>query len=193
MKEKIASMGALVSASFASVCCLGPIVLVAFGLGGVGLAAGLEKYRPVFLGLTTVFLGIAYYLAYSKREVVCADGTCELRSGSKTMKTALWGITALAVALAAFPAWSPLVLGKQPVDLAAGARRVRLAVSGMTCTACAVKIEKSLGKVPGVRSASVDFDTKEGLVLLEPDKEASLSEMFRAVEAAGAYTAKEVR
>lgn len=105
MKEKIASLGALISASLASICCLGPLVLVGLGLGGLGLAAGLSKYRPVFLALTAIFLGAVFYLTYRKREVACADGSCQLRSGSKAMKTALWIITALAIALAMFPYW----------------------------------------------------------------------------------------
>ncbi len=52
MKEKLASAGALISASLASICCVGLLVLAALGLGGVGFAAGLVKYRPLFWGLT---------------------------------------------------------------------------------------------------------------------------------------------
>jgi copper chaperone CopZ len=192
MKEKIASIGALTSAAFASVCCLGPIVLVALGLGGAGLAAGLEKYRPIFLGLTTLFLGVAFYVTYRKREVACADGSCELRSGDAKTKAILWAITALAVSLAAFPTWSAYVLRRQPAVSTAGAETTRLAISGMTCTACAVGIEKSLMKVPGVRSASVDFDKAEAVVLGDPGA-VQAQELLKAVQAVGAYTAEVVR
>lgn len=109
MKEKIVGLGALISASFASICCLGPIVLVGLGLGGAGLAAGLTKYRPLFLALTAALLGSAFYLTYRKRKIACADGTCELRSGGKTAKAALWIITALAFGLMSFPYWSAYV------------------------------------------------------------------------------------
>ncbi len=105
MKEKIASLGAIVSAALASICCLGPLVLLGLGLGGLGLAVGLAKYRTLFLGLTALLLGMAFYFTYRKREALCADGTCQLRSGSKAMKMALWIITALAIALATFPYW----------------------------------------------------------------------------------------
>jgi Cu+-exporting ATPase len=48
--------------------------------------------------------------------------------------------------------------------------RVALPVEGMECAACAVRIEKKLGKQPGVRSASVNYATGEALV--EYDAEA---------------------
>ena len=96
---------ALGSAAVASICCLGPIVLVGLGLGGAGFAAGLTEYRPFFLGLTVVLLGTAFYLTYRKREVACADGSCEMRSGSRTMKAVLWVVTAAALGLATFPSW----------------------------------------------------------------------------------------
>lgn len=189
MKEKLASIGALASATFASICCFGPIVLVALGLGGAGLAAGLEKYRPIFLSLTALFLGAAFYLAYKKREVACADGSCEIRSGSAKAKAALWAITALAVGLGTFPNWSAYVLQQRTAVSTVGAETVRMAISGMTCTACAVGVEKSLMKVPGVRSASVDFDKAEAVVLAEPGV-VPAEELIRAVESAGAYTAE---
>lgn len=106
MKEKISGIGALISAAFASICCLGPLVLAGLGLGGVGLAAGLVRYRPLFLVLTAVLLAVAFYFTYRKKEVACPDGTCEFRSGNKTMKTTLWIITVITIGVATFPTWS---------------------------------------------------------------------------------------
>jgi len=157
-------------------------------LGGLGLAAGLAKYRPFFLGLTAIFLGVAFYLTYRKREVACADGSCELRSGSKIMKTALWVITVLAVGMATFPNWSVLLVGKSAAVINTNSGTVRLAVSGMTCSACAVGIEKSLRKVPGVQSASVSLDQAEAIVIVERGV-VSTEDLVKAVEAAGSYRA----
>lgn len=185
--EKTAGIVALVSAAFASICCLGPVVLAALGLGGVGLAAGLTQYRPIFLGFTAIILGVAFYFTYRKREVACADGTCELRSGGKTMKGVLWAITVLAVGLATFPTWSAYALRNRPA-IAAGGETVRLTVSGMTCTGCARGIEKSLMKVSGVLSVAVDFDRTEAVVHIEPV--VSKEKLLEAVKAAGAYTAE---
>lgn len=189
MKEKMASIVALVSASLASICCLGPLVLLGLGLGGAGLAASLTKYRPYFLGTTTILLGLAFYLTYRKGKVACADGSCELRSGSKTMKAALWMITAAAVGMATFPNWSPLLLSGPVAPVSANAELVSLTVSGMTCTACAVSIKKALKRLPGVEAALVNFDTAEAIVYVEPGK-VSTSALLKAVQAAGSYTAE---
>lgn len=190
MKEKIAGIGALVTASLASVCCLGPIFLVGLGLGGVGLAAGMAKYRPLFLGMTSILLGVAFYLTYRKRETVCEDGRCELRSGGRIMKVFLWVVAAATLGLATFPNWSTLLVAKSSPVVSADARQVKLAISGMHCAACAVSIEKSLKSVPGVIAASVDFDRSEAVIAIGPDVVID-ENLLKAVQAADpSYTAE---
>ena len=49
-------------------------------------------------------------------------------------------------------------------------QRVELDVSGMTCAACASRIEKKLNKMPGVR-ATVNYATERAVILgLSPDR-----------------------
>lgn len=136
MKEKLTAWGALGSAFLASVCCIGPFILVALGLSGVGLAAGIAQYRPLFLVLTFALLGMAFYLIYRKREVRCADESCEIRSGSRGTKVLLWGITVAALGLASSHLWIRVFASKAP--LAAQGERITLQVTGMHCEACAV-------------------------------------------------------
>jgi len=174
---------ALASAGLASICCVGPVVLTGLGLGSLGLAAGLTQYRPLFLVLTGLVLAAGFYLAYRKRSVDCADGTCELRSGSRAMKAGLWAITVMALAVATFPDWSARVLDDGPAAVPAGARMISLKVSGMDCAACTGAIEKSVEKVPGVYSASVDFDSRRAAVAT--DGKADPQAVLMAVAAAG--------
>jgi Cu+-exporting ATPase len=47
--------------------------------------------------------------------------------------------------------------------------RVDLAVTGMTCAACARRIEKKLSKAPGVRRAAVNFATSRATVEYDPE------------------------
>ena len=62
MKTAVASV---VAATVASACCIGPVVLVLLGAGTFGASlAALERYRPIFLTVTTVLLGVAFYAAY---------------------------------------------------------------------------------------------------------------------------------
>jgi len=43
-------------------------------------------------------------------------------------------------------------------------KRVQLSLSGMHCTSCALIIEKSLEKVPGVKEANVNFSAEKALI-----------------------------
>ena len=54
----------VVSAILASACCWLPLVLIALGASGAGIAAGLEAYRPLLIVVTFGFLGAAFYLTY---------------------------------------------------------------------------------------------------------------------------------
>jgi Cu+-exporting ATPase len=62
-------------------------------------------------------------------------------------------------------------------------QRVELALEGMTCASCASRIEKRLNKLDGV-AASVNFATEQAAVAFDPEQ-ASLEELFAAVEGAG--------
>lgn len=183
MVKKLVGLAALASAGLASICCLGPLVLTGLGLGGLGLAAGLTKYRPFFLAVTGVVLAVAFYLAYRKRSVNCADGSCELRSGSRAMKAAVWTAAALAAAMATFPSWSGWFASSAPVAVPSGAEILALKVSGMDCAACTAAIKQSVEKVPGVLSAHIDFSGGRATVV--SDGKAEPEAVIRAVEAAG--------
>lgn len=174
---------ALASAGLASICCIGPLIVTGLGLGSLGLAAGLTQYRPLFLALTGLVLAAGFYLAYRKRPTTCADGSCELRSGSRIVKAALWTITALTLGVATFPNWSAWVLNGGSAAVPASAQMISLRVSGMDCAACTAAIKKSVEKVPGVYSASVDFDSQQATVAT--DGKADPQAVLKAVAAAG--------
>src|SRR5712692_1864444 len=58
--------GAVVSGLLASVCCIGPLLLAVLGIGGAGLLARFEVYRPAFTAATFALLGVGLWLAYRK-------------------------------------------------------------------------------------------------------------------------------
>lgn len=75
------------------------------------------------------------------------------------------------------PVVAPRGVASQATD------RVELALEGMTCAACANRIEKVLNRVPGAR-ASVNFATETAIAEVEPGKVAT-AELIAAVERAG--------
>lgn len=62
-------------------------------------------------------------------------------------------------------------------------RKTSFRVSGMSCAACARRVESALGRVPGVVGANVNLATERATV--EHGPEAGMEELRRAVEAAG--------
>lgn len=68
--------------------------------------------------------------------------------------------------------------------------RASLKISGMSCAACASKIEKKLSKLGGVSKANVNLSTEKATIEYDPE-EIKVSEMIRAVESIG-YKAEKV-
>ncbi len=69
-------------------------------------------------------------------------------------------------------------------------QRITLGITGMTCAACAVRVEKALRAVPGVREANVNLAAEKATVLFDPAA-ASLADLRHAVEESG-YGVREV-
>ena len=102
-KTALASTGSVLSALFASLCCIGPVVFALAGAGSLGFAAAFEPYRSYLLIVTFLFLGAAFYFTYRKREVTCEDGTCKVESASNLNKVLLWVAAIIAIVFILFP------------------------------------------------------------------------------------------
>ncbi|MCI0428436.1 MAG: hypothetical protein L0Z46_10515 [Nitrospiraceae bacterium] len=113
--------GGLLAAFLASICCIGPVVFAALGVGvgatgfladTAGVLKALLPYRPLFIGLTMILLGWSFYFAYRKPAV--GDVSCHAcvpASGVRSNRWLLWIIAGLAVALVLAPYWLELATG----------------------------------------------------------------------------------
>ncbi|HQU16280.1 MAG: mercury transporter MerT [Chromatiales bacterium 21-64-14] len=65
-----------IAAVVGSLCCVGPLVLLGLGVSGawIGHLTVLEPYRPIFIGITLLFLGLAFRKLYRAPQV-CTPGT----------------------------------------------------------------------------------------------------------------------
>ncbi len=63
--------------------------------------------------------------------------------------------------------------------------KVTLPIEGMTCVACAARIERRLGKEAGVGQASVNYATEEAVVRLDAASEPSIPQLVKAVRDSG--------
>ena len=62
--------------------------------------------------------------------------------------------------------------------------RITLAIEGMTCASCAMRIEKGLKKVAGVEDAAVNLATERATVTLDPTV-ATTDDLIAKVRATG--------
>lgn len=60
-------------------------------------------------------------------------------------------------------------------------KMISIDIDGMHCSSCALLIEKSLKKTPGVMQASVNFSSEQAMIKIDPMM-ASKSELLKAVE-----------
>lgn len=99
-------VGAIISAILASLCCVGPFVLIMLGAGGAwaGSLRAFEPYRPIFILFTMGFLGAGFYNVYKKPKEVCKPGSlCAVPQTKRVGKIFLWIATILVVFLLGLP------------------------------------------------------------------------------------------
>ncbi len=109
-KLTAASVGGAIVAAFASsLCCLGPLLFAALGLGGAGLLVKLEAYRPYLAALTLALLGAGFYVTYRRpglAPAVAAEGPacdCELPRANRLGRVVLWIATVVVAGFLGFP------------------------------------------------------------------------------------------
>ena len=110
-KAVLAGLGGVGAAFGASLCCVGPLIFVTFGVGA-GLASTFEPLRPLFTALTVLGLGIGFYVVYGResKEVCGPDGSCVQPRSRRRDKIVVWFATALSLALWSFNHWSILLV-----------------------------------------------------------------------------------
>lgn len=100
----------ILAAVVASACCVGPLVLLFAGIGGawVGKLTVMEPYRPFFIGLTLLFLGLAFRRLYLVPQV-CVPGTpCADPRTIKRQRLIFWMTSTLLLSLLAIPGFAPM-------------------------------------------------------------------------------------
>lgn len=110
---KTSLFGGTLAALVASVCCLGPLVLVTLGISGAWISSlsALEPYRPVFIGVALMFMVLAYRQIYMKapQPEACEPGAlCALPQTNRVYRVMFWLVLALILFSLAFPYFIPL-------------------------------------------------------------------------------------
>ena len=97
--SKYSLFGGAIAAVAASLCCIGPLVLVTVGIGGAWVASlsALEPFRPLFLGVAILSLFFAYRKIYqmSVAESCVPGSLCAMPQTNRLYKILFWGVAAL--------------------------------------------------------------------------------------------------
>lgn len=114
LRPQWTAWGGAVAALFGSLCCIGPLLFVTFGVGA-GLASTFEPLRPLFGVAMIVLYGLGFLSVYGRgrwrpgRESAeeCVVGeACPPRSSRMREQTILWIAVLLGGILWTFPTWS---------------------------------------------------------------------------------------
>src|SRR6266478_7850710 len=166
-----AKQAGILSALLPSICCAGPLLLVAIGLGSG--AAFVGRYHWFFLigGMAVLTWAWTKYL----REKTICD--CEhkpmqgRRSAIFTLLIAtviVLGFGSLNISRYTF-ASAPLSAQAQAQDTN-GLSRVVIPVEGMSCATCEIPVRHALKRIDGVKSTHVSAATKSATVDYESAK-----------------------
>ncbi len=105
-----ALVASVLAAIGASVCCVGPLVLLALGIGGTWVSSltAMEPYRALFIGLTLLFLGLAFLRLYLVPPACTPGAPCADPSTRSRQRLMFWLVAVLLAVLIAVP-WIALL------------------------------------------------------------------------------------
>ena len=103
--------GGVAGAILASTCCVLPLALVTLGVSGawIGNFTALEPFKPVFIAVAAVFIGLGFWQVYFRPQAKCEDGSyCARPQSALVTQIALWLAAALVILAATIDWWAPL-------------------------------------------------------------------------------------
>lgn len=94
----------------ASLCCVGPLVLLMLGIGGAWIShlTALEPLRPWFIGITVLFLGLVFRRLYLLPQVCAPDARCAGPRSLQRQRAIFWVVALALLALLSVPWLAPL-------------------------------------------------------------------------------------
>ncbi|MDN7876569.1 mercuric transporter MerT family protein [Burkholderia aenigmatica] len=104
-------IASVLAALGASVCCVAPLALLALGIGGSWVASltAMEPVRPIFVGLTLLFLGLAFRELYLVPQRTCVPGAaCAEPRVLKRRRFTFWMVAVILLGLLALPSLAAL-------------------------------------------------------------------------------------
>ena len=169
-KEKWLITGGIGAAFTASLCCIGPVVFIALGLGSFAAAGIFETLRPGFALVAVIALGFAWRQALRKRP--CVDDQCEVSARPRNSQIVLLSlVSVLATGFLSYPSIANMLLqANEETPFVMGLNSSELAVNipSMDCAACAFGIQSELNKTDGIEHAQISYESKRAVIVYNP-------------------------
>lgn len=180
MKTKFAG---ILAAVLGSICCIGPLLLVAIGLGSGAVFVGHNHWFFLIGGTAVLAWAWARYL----HEKTLCDCDHKPMEGRRSGMFMLLIATLLVVGFASLNI-SRYVFASSPVtaqtQLANGLNRIVISVEGLSCVACEIPVRHALRRIDGVKSVDVNAASKTATVDYEPTK-ANPEQLVAAINSTG--------
>ena len=148
-------IGSVLTAFGASLCCTGPIILMALGVTSVGVFSFIEPLRPYLTIFALGILSFSFYTVYQKQPDCCET---DLQK-QKTRKISLFIMTPVIIGFLLLPNLIPSedisVITENQTDLVS-----EWTVSGMTCQGCANGLQNAMNNMEGIIKCQVDYETR---------------------------------
>ena len=90
-------------------CCVGPLVLLMLGVSGswIGSLTAMEPFRPYLIGVTLLFLSLAFRKLYLVPQPCTPDSACANPTMLRRQRITFWIVAALVLGLLAVPWVAP--------------------------------------------------------------------------------------
>jgi len=111
--NRVATAGSLFGAFAMTSCCILPLALVSFGVGGVWIAqlTALYAYKWYTLAFATSFIGYGFWKVRRAEAGECRNGTsCSRPINRRLMKGSLWLASFVTAIAMIFPYVTPYIL-----------------------------------------------------------------------------------
>lgn len=162
------SLLAILTATFATLCCTGPVLLAFLGATSMASFAWVEPFRPYLSIGVLGLLGWAFWRSY-RPQTRAACCTVDQRAVLRRQHRAFLTVTPIIVLLLAFPYF----LGTSAISQNTGqilgttATESHWAIAGMTCPGCAAGLEASLTTREGMLTCDVSYQESRMLCVVD--------------------------
>jgi len=105
LNTKLALAGGVLAGVGASACCVGPLLLLSLEIGSAWIAhlTAQEPYRPVFVVLTVLFLGLAFQKLYLVPQSCAQEDNCVADRTRHMQRIFFWILVPVTLGLVASP------------------------------------------------------------------------------------------